>query len=79
MAVAACRELDGSNIRFNEVFLNARVEIDKNAEKSGVMKASDFAKNYQAILSRPDIKGCRVRVDGNNDLTELKYASKLGF
>ncbi|PVI02970.1 putative short-chain dehydrogenases/reductase [Periconia macrospinosa] len=79
MAVAACQELTGSNIRFNEVLLNGLVEVDRNAERSGVMKASDFAKNYEAILGRPDINGCRIRVDGYKDLTELKYTRKLNL
>ena len=77
MAIAASRELDGSNIRFNEVLLNGRVEVDQDAEKSGVMKASEFASNYKALLARSDIKGCRIRVDGYNDLVELKQKRLL--
>lgn len=77
MAVAACRELQETNIRFNEVFLCRRVEIDRNAEKSGAMRSSDFARNYETILRSPDVKGCRIRVETFEDLINLSIKSKL--
>lgn len=79
MAVAACRELHGTNVRFNEVFLTRRVELDQDAEKSGAMKSSDFAKNYQTILGEKGVKGCRIRVEGYDDLTNLSYKPKLNL
>ncbi|KAF2667910.1 NAD(P)-binding protein [Microthyrium microscopicum] len=77
MAVSACRELHETNIRFNEVYLAFRVEIDSSAEKSASMKASDFAKNYQAILGNTSVRGCRVRVTNHEEVTKLNYAPKL--
>jgi hypothetical protein len=79
MAISACRALHGTNIRFNEVFLDRRVEVDKDAEKSGAMKASDFAKNYQTILNEPEVKGCRITVQTYDDLTNLNYKPKLNL
>ncbi|KAF2489323.1 putative short-chain dehydrogenases/reductase [Lophium mytilinum] len=79
MAVAACRELHGTNIRFNEVLLCRRVEVDQDAEKSGAMKASDFAKNYETILGQPDVRGSRIRVETYDDLMKLSYEPKLNL
>jgi hypothetical protein len=79
MAVAACRELHGTNIRFNEVLLAFRVEVDQDAEKSGAMKSSDFAKNYETILGETTVKGCRIRVEGYDDLGKLSYRPKLSM
>jgi hypothetical protein len=77
MAVSACRELHGTNIRFNEVYLARRVEVDQNAEKSGAMKSSEFAKHYETILGQPDVKSCRISVRTYDDLSKLSYKPKL--
>jgi hypothetical protein len=79
MAVSATRELHATNIRFNEVYLARRVEVDRDAEKSGAMKASDFAKNYQTLLGKPSVKGCRISVETYDDLTTLNYKPKLNL
>jgi hypothetical protein len=79
MSVSACRELHGTNVRFNEVFLDRRVEVDKDAEKSGAMKASDFAHNYETILAEPNVIGCRIHVKTYEDLTKLNYKPKLSL
>lgn len=73
MALAAARENADTNIRFNEVYLAARVEVDSDAERSGAIKSSEFASVYEEILSRRQIKGCRVSIYGKDDLVELKY------
>ncbi|KAK5999301.1 hypothetical protein QM012_005576 [Aureobasidium pullulans] len=51
LANVACRDLETTNIRFNEVYLNLRVEVDESARQTGFFKATDFAKNYQEILN----------------------------
>ncbi|OBT66662.1 hypothetical protein VE03_03935 [Pseudogymnoascus sp. 23342-1-I1] len=79
MATAACREIAGTNVRFNEVYLDRRVEIDSVAEKTGAMKSSDFSNVYSGILARPEIEGCRVTVKYDEDLKELKYKKKLNL
>ncbi|OKL57312.1 hypothetical protein UA08_07496 [Talaromyces atroroseus] len=77
MANVACRDNENTNVRFNEVYLQTRVEVDSSAEKTGAMKASDFAHVYTELLSRPDIKSCRISVATKNDLTDLKYKKKI--
>jgi hypothetical protein len=77
MAVVACRDTAGTNVRFNEVYLERRVEVDSVAEKSGAMKSSDFSNVYSGILANPEIEGCRVTVKDYEDLQDLKYKKKL--
>ena len=76
MINTAWRENEKTNIRVNEAFLGARVEYDEDAEKKGVMKASEYARIYEQILERKDIDGCRVAVLGPNDLDKLKIKRK---
>jgi hypothetical protein len=75
-AISAARELADTNIRFNEVFLGLRVLFDKVAEEYGVDKVSDFSKNYEFLLERPDVKGARVWVRNKEELHELKFETK---
>ena len=51
--------------------------VDAEAEAHGVMKASDFARVYVRILERPEIAGCRVRVEGFGDLDEVRFEDLL--
>ncbi|KAH8602385.1 hypothetical protein B0O99DRAFT_680511 [Bisporella sp. PMI_857] len=53
MADAACRELENTNIQFNEVYLGFRVDHDAIAEKAEgrSMGSSTFAAHYERILS----------------------------
>jgi len=57
MANVACRDNAETNVRFNEVYLACRVEVDSVAVKTGSMKASDFSRVYEEILSRPEVRG----------------------
>jgi hypothetical protein len=77
MANVASRDNAETNVRFNEVYLALRVEVDSVAIQHGTMKASDFSIAYEKILSRPEIKGCRISVHGREDLENLKYNKKL--
>ncbi|KAF2809386.1 putative short-chain dehydrogenases/reductase [Mytilinidion resinicola] len=77
MASAAARENVETNIRFNEVYLACRVEVDESAEKTGAMRASRFADHYETVLSRPEIRGCRISVFGDGDLRELRCETKI--
>lgn len=76
MANAACRDNENTNVRFNEVYLAMRVEVDADAEKSGMNKASDFAANYEQILAREDIRSCRLNVFEREDFNNLKFQPK---
>ena len=76
MATAACRALSGTNVRFNEVYLGFRVEVDAVAEKNSTMKASVFSRVYEKILAKPDLKGCRIRVEREEDVDNLRYEQK---
>ena len=77
MANVACRENAETNVRFNEVYLATRVEVDAVAKQSGSMKASDFSSVYEEILSRPEIKGCRISVYTHRDVKDLNFGKKL--
>ncbi|TGO26577.1 hypothetical protein BPAE_0057g00530 [Botrytis paeoniae] len=76
MANVACRDNTDSSVRFNEVYLNCRVEVDSSAAQTGVMKSSDFARAYKELLSRPEIKSARIIVSTHDDLKDLKHKKK---
>lgn len=76
LANVACRDNESTNVRFNEVYLAMRVEVDSDAENSGMNKASDFAANYEQILAREDIRSCRINVLERDDFKNLKFKPK---
>lgn len=76
-ATAACRENEKTNVRFNEVYLAFRVEVDEDAKKHGVTSASEFAEVYKQMLDRKDVKSSRVRVETPEDLAVLRFARKF--
>ncbi|KAF7882707.1 uncharacterized protein EAF02_006070 [Botrytis sinoallii] len=77
MANVACRDSTDSSVRFNEVYLNCRVEVDSSAAQTGAMKSSDFARAYTELLSRPEIKSSRIIVSTHDDLKDLKHKKKI--
>ncbi|KAM7193139.1 hypothetical protein V8F33_008011 [Rhypophila sp. PSN 637] len=77
MATAAARDNEFTNVRFNEVYLNLRVEVDEVAAKNGTVPSSTFASVYEQILSRADIRSSRVRVDNLEDMRTLKWGKKF--
>lgn len=77
MATAAARENESTNIRFNEAYLETRVEVDESALKTGAMKASDFASAYENILQRDDIRGCRISLNSLGSFSDLKFEKKF--
>ncbi|RYP60000.1 hypothetical protein DL771_010652 [Monosporascus sp. 5C6A] len=77
MATAACRENATTNVRFNEVYLALRVEVDEVAAQNATTSATEFASVYEEILARPEIRSSRVRVVGPGDLKDLKYERKF--
>lgn len=76
MAAAAASETAGSNVRFNEVYLVYRVEVDSSAEKTGAVKASTFGENYAALLARQDISGSRIIVSNAEEIKNLRIEKK---
>lgn len=68
----ACRDKYKTNVRFNEVYLALRVEVDESAAKTGAMKATDFAKCYAVLLSNQELHSSRVSVFDYDDLESLK-------
>jgi hypothetical protein len=73
MANIACRDLLETNLRFAEVFLGFRIEVDASAIKNNVVKASDFAKNYRKLLGSPEIRSCRDSVMFPQEIENLNY------
>jgi hypothetical protein len=76
MANTASKENADTNVRFNEIYLAFRVEVDENAEKHGVTKASDFARVYEGVLEREEIRSSRVSVYDEGDISDLKFEKK---
>jgi NAD(P)-dependent dehydrogenase (short-subunit alcohol dehydrogenase family) len=76
LANVACRDNKETNVRFNEVYLSLRVEVDESAEKKGFFKASTFAETFQEILTRPEIQSSRISVFEKQDMKELKFKEK---
>ena len=73
MATAAARENESTNVRFNEIYLGYRVEVDEVAAQYRIIKVSDFRKVYELILANPEVRSSRVQVDDLKDLKKLKY------
>lgn len=76
LAAAAVFENSKTSVRFNEVYLAFRVEVDSLAEKTGAMKASKFSDNYAALLSRQDIRGSRIYVTNADEVGNLRIEPK---
>ncbi|KAJ4357148.1 uncharacterized protein N0V89_001723 [Didymosphaeria variabile] len=76
MSTSAARQNKETNIRFNEVYLFMRVEVDAEAEAHGVQKASHFANVYETLLSRNDVRSARVLVTREEDLDVLRFEYK---
>lgn len=77
MSVAAARENESTNVRFNEIYLAFRVEVDDLAVQHGVTKASDFGKVYELLLANSKVRSSRVRVDNLGDLETLNYQKRF--
>lgn len=81
MGVAAELENRDTNVRFNEMYLAFAVAVDEEAVKEegvkkGAVKASDFARVYEGILARDEIKGAKVLLFGPDDINKLRWESK---
>ncbi|CEL11651.1 hypothetical protein ASPCAL14751 [Aspergillus calidoustus] len=76
-ATAACRETAETNVRFNEVYLALRVEVDEDAKAHGVTSASEFAGVYEAVLGREEIRSSRVWVEKVEDLRNVRFTRKF--
>ncbi|KAJ5782465.1 Short-chain dehydrogenase/reductase SDR [Penicillium paradoxum] len=76
-ATAAARENEATNVRFNELYLSFRVEVDESAVEHGVTKASYFANVYELMLATPEVRSSRVRVDDVDDIKKLKIQKKF--
>lgn len=81
LGVAAELENRETNLRFNEMYLAFLVIVDEDAVKEpaakmGAVKASDFARVYEGVLARDEIKGSRILLYGPNDIDTLRWESK---
>ncbi|KAK4981224.1 hypothetical protein LTR66_004650 [Elasticomyces elasticus] len=77
MTIAAARDNEFTNVRFNELYLGFRVEVDEVAVQNGTTKASDFGKVYELILANPEVRSSRVRVETLEDIEKLRYQKKF--
>ena len=77
MCVSAARENLETNVRFNELYLAFRVEVDEDAKLHGVVSASEFAKVYEAILAKEEVRSARVRLDDVKDMDVLRFERRF--
>ncbi|KAL5339601.1 hypothetical protein BJX70DRAFT_149718 [Aspergillus crustosus] len=78
MSIASARENLETNVRFNEIYLGFRVEVDESAvQHPGVIKASEFGHVYETLLDKPEIRSSRVWVQTPEDIKELKYTRRF--
>ncbi|KAI5359671.1 putative NmrA-like domain, NAD(P)-binding domain superfamily [Septoria linicola] len=75
-STAAAIESKDMPVRFNEVSLAFRVEVDADAAAHGVTRASDFALVYETVLKDTSMKGGRVSVRELDDIKDIKWARK---
>jgi len=73
MASVASRELARTTVRFNEVFLNLRVDF----EGPNSVRPKEFSYNYELLLQNKNIKGSRVSVRSRSDIANLKWEAKI--
>jgi hypothetical protein len=62
VATIASRINESRDIRFNNVHLATRVEVDEGGAELEVMTASDFVSISRKIFARPEIRSTRMRV-----------------
>jgi hypothetical protein len=78
MCIAGARENIETNVRFNEIYLAFRVEVDEIAvQHPGVVKASEFGKVYETLLGKPEVRSSRVWVNTPEDIRGFKYTRKF--
>jgi hypothetical protein len=77
MCIAAARNNEKSNVRFNEILLGFRVEVDDAAKEHGVTTATQFGQVYEAVLGNSEIRSSRIRVDEVEDLKKLRYERRF--
>ncbi|KAF1919859.1 hypothetical protein BDU57DRAFT_546436 [Ampelomyces quisqualis] len=78
MCYSAFKTLINTNVRFNEIYLGRRVQVDSVAEQAGSTKSSTFGRVYTNILARLEVKSCRVRVEHEMDVDQLRLERKVG-
>jgi hypothetical protein len=64
-------------VRFNEVYLALRVEVDEDAKVHGVTSSSEFAGVYETVLGNEGIRGERVWVEDLKDLRDVRVTGKF--
>ncbi|KAJ0270559.1 hypothetical protein COL940_011578 [Colletotrichum noveboracense] len=81
-AVAAARENEDTNIRFNEVYLAYRVQLEvepgmTNFHGFPITTSREFAPVFEKLLNRTDIRGSRVKAVKPQDVIDLKFEKKF--
>ncbi|KAL0941991.1 uncharacterized protein CTRU02_204754 [Colletotrichum truncatum] len=83
-ANVAARENEGTNVRFNEIYLAYRVQyhVDLTDESQylGLMhlqNSRDFAPLYEQLLDRTDIRSKRVNALSPQDVIKLSYETRF--
>ncbi|KAJ0162903.1 hypothetical protein CTA2_3844 [Colletotrichum tanaceti] len=73
-AVAAARETENTVVRFNEVYLAYRVQVEVDTPDFfgvPIQTSEAFSPLYQKVLDGADIKGSRVSAHGPQDVIDL--------
>jgi len=82
MANVACRENKTTNVRFNEVYLAFRVQIEDSATspwgERDVMSSSEFGKVYEQIMDGDgkEVRSCKFLLEELMDAEKLRFVQR---
>lgn len=80
-AIAAARENEKTNIRFNEVYLAYRVQFEVEGASAAfaglhITTTEEFSPLYEKLLDRTDIRGSRVKAITPEDVANLPHEKR---
>ena len=77
MCIGTARENLDTSVRFNEVYLNFRVEVDEDAAQHGVVSSTEFGAVFKQLLDRSDIRSSRVEVSKPEHMKVLNHTRRF--
>jgi len=77
LCLGAARENLAKSVRFNEVYLGFRVEVDEDAAQHGVVSSTEFGAVFEQLLDSSNIRSARVEVTTPDDIKVLRHARRF--
>lgn len=75
MASATAFEILNTNVRFNELYLNIRVDADSDATEHGAAKGPSLAKVYEAVFG-DNFRSQKIKVSTSDEISTLNLFPK---